>query len=147
MLFRRVWNMAEVMMSIGISSMSGSWSVDLIGLVIFHYVWWRWEDAADRVVSWFGWKSGSKNQRNVALASSGIRWGIPDFAISKYLSHAVPTASTLVAGKQNFIVQLDPISSDSPCLLVVPNFCFARQRERGELHRKVFWFEPGMVEF
>ena len=46
-----------------------------------------------------------------------------------------------------FIIQLDPISSDSPCHPVVPNFHFARQRERGELHRKVFWFEQGMVEF
>jgi len=46
-----------------------------------------------------------------------------------------------------FILQLDPICSDSPYHLVVPNFCFAHQRERGELHRKVFWFEPGMVEF
>ena len=56
-------------------------------------------------------------------------------------------ANTLVAGKQNFIHQLDPISSGSPCRMVVPNFLFAHQRERGELHRKVFWFEPGMVEF
>ena len=46
-----------------------------------------------------------------------------------------------------FIFQLDPISSDSPCRLVVPNFRFARQRELGELHRKVFRFETGMVEF
>ena len=66
---------------------------------------------------------------------------------SKDLSHVVPSANTLVAGKQNFIQQLDPISSGSPCRLVVPNFRFARQREQGELHRKVFWFEPGMVEF
>ena len=37
----------------------------------FHYVWWRWEDAAYRVISWFGWKKGgSKSQRSVALASS-----------------------------------------------------------------------------
>jgi len=32
-----------------------------------------------------------------------------------------------------FIFQLDPISSGSPCRLVVPNFCSTRQRERGEL--------------
>ena len=113
----------------------------------FHYVWWRWEDADDRVVSWFGWKKGSENQWNVASASSRICWGVPDFAISKYLSHAIPSANTLVAGKQNFIHQLNPISSGSPCRLVVLNFCFAHQRERGELHRKVFWFQPGMVEF
>ena len=32
-----------------------------------------------------------------------------------------------------FIIQLDPISSDSPYHPVVPNVHFARQRERGEL--------------
>ena len=66
---------------------------------------------------------------------------------SKDLSHVVPSADTLVARKQKFIHQLDPISFGSPCCMVIPNFRFARQRERGELHRKVFWFQPGMVEF
>ena len=32
-------------------------------------------------------------------------------------------------------------------MVVVPNFRFTHQREWGELHRKVFWFEPGMVKF
>ena len=45
------------------------------------------------------------------------------------------------------VSQILPLAKISPCCLVVPNFRFARQRERGELHRKVFWFKLGMVEF
>ena len=45
------------------------------------------------------------------------------------------------------VSQILPLAKISPCCLVVPNFRFARQRERGELHRTVFWFEPDMVEF
>ena len=66
---------------------------------------------------------------------------------SKDLSHAVQKCEHFGGREAKFIYQLDPISFDSPCRLVIPNFCFARQRDRGELHRKVFWFEPGMVEF
>ena len=101
MLLRHVWNMVEVMMSIGISSMSGSWSVDLIGSVIFHYVWWRWEDVADRVVSWFGWKKGLQKPTKCCFSIFRNMMRCTEYAVSKDLSHVVPNANTLVAGKQN----------------------------------------------
>ena len=73
MLLRHVRNMTEVKMSIGISSMSGSRSVDLIGSVIS-----TMGGGGERMqlIEWsvgLGGKRGSENQRNVASASSGIR--------------------------------------------------------------------------
>ena len=67
----------------------------------FHYVWWWWEDAADRVISWFGWKKGLQKLTKCCFSIFRNTWGVPDFAVSKDLSHAVPSANTLVAGKQN----------------------------------------------
>ena len=50
--------------------------------------------------------------------------------LAKIFPTLFPSANTLVAGKQKFIHQLDPISFGSPYRMVVPNFRFARQRER-----------------
>ena len=44
-----------------------------------------------------------------------------------------------------FILQLYPISSDSPCHPVVPKLGFPRQREGNSFHRKVFWDIPGII--
>jgi len=102
------------------------------------------------------------HQRNDASALSRTPWGTLEFAISKNLSHTVPSdpssclnisswmrsASTLVIGhKQNSLFNLIQSPPTLPCPPVVPNFCSPVRENRESFHHKVFWFILGMVGF